>query len=1082
LDFETTGLDTKSDELWEGCAKKLCADGTVTPVYWFRCNPRVRMSAGASVITGVYDEDLKDEPSFAEKAPAFWAAIREHSGDGDVILIAHNGLRFDFSILFRQTSKLPEAVLAGIKAQFPNGVYTADSLLAARKVIVPAPPAGFKLSPLHQFLLNRAPAATHNAEGDVDALVAVLTEHPDLSAAILAQALADKVHVPDIGGGNKNRWLDGRPLIVTRAFKLTDALIDKSHATAFGELADVWRTVRALAFDAVNLHIQTAVETIDTMEAAVLAAPSTVVRRAAESALQAEQVRFCCNTRGDLVDESLIQKIVTCIGQHAEGTAPVAVPVAERRQTRGAVAGVQDHRLHPANEAVALMFAADPDSLAALKIQWQKTQLLKNNVTVLNPMWAEIVTSFTLFFDSSKSKAMRSLLSALLKMKFRITGDDATEILKLLPISRAQLPYTAATAHRKELQYLAHRAKDALEAAQVALRQATDALESGAGSAHAAQQAVDAAAVKVEAATAKFDAAVAAFEAKIPLQSEAQSITMLVAILHKRGARSKRSKRDNEGEEDGTPGIINPHYAKSLADIFRECVPILAVTEKEIDMARARSRWMADLTQARTVRAEEEALPYDHPLWKHHGYCIGPKGNDTSCVFAAAERDALVKLLFDCTTGHLGTVEESPETSFQALLPKIFRKKVLLEALGSKANKALFMPSLVFGKVEVQFRVCNEAQQRRDEVKHAAQQKGRRNAAKGVCAFDAEEAQADLEIAAWDLRIPKVTPQIVLRANAVVVTVDAGQHNLVSAMNARALLDPPSAPAPPGTKNRNRQRAHGRDDNFMDVPRAKFVQPNVMVLTAKKVRHMTGEAQAARLLRRQLVKRRYSDRRFLQAETDRADADLTVGTAALLAREQAKRRAAGRYLSRFYDTRARAHARYNARSAKRGVLEKLCFCLAPTPDHVVVWGADYSGGDAGRVRKMLEEMLPTDEFYLIDEHRSSQLEMFTKELLCHPVSAALDKEGKWRVKHHYGQQLARSDTVFTPTGERYSKLYARDPSASGCMMMNFYHMQAHGCVPKAFSRATEKGELVKPSICARQYRVVEGQLQYRDPA
>ncbi len=119
LDTETTGLDPKQgDRLVEiGCVEiaDLVPTGRTYQVY---LNPERSMSVGASQITGITDEQLKDCPRFAEIVEEFLAFL------GDAPLVIHNA-EFDIGFLNAELARLDLPAL--------NPARVIDTIALARK-------------------------------------------------------------------------------------------------------------------------------------------------------------------------------------------------------------------------------------------------------------------------------------------------------------------------------------------------------------------------------------------------------------------------------------------------------------------------------------------------------------------------------------------------------------------------------------------------------------------------------------------------------------------------------------------------------------------------------------------------------------------------------------------------------------------------------------------------------------------------------------------------------------------------------------------------------------------------------------
>jgi DNA polymerase-3 subunit epsilon len=67
FDLETTGTNVVNDRIVEICIAKAMPNGDLNVKTW-RINPMVPIPAETSMIHGIYDEDIKDAPTFKELA------------------------------------------------------------------------------------------------------------------------------------------------------------------------------------------------------------------------------------------------------------------------------------------------------------------------------------------------------------------------------------------------------------------------------------------------------------------------------------------------------------------------------------------------------------------------------------------------------------------------------------------------------------------------------------------------------------------------------------------------------------------------------------------------------------------------------------------------------------------------------------------------------------------------------------------------------------------------------------------------------------------------------------------------------
>ena len=92
FDLETTGVDISKDRIVEICYIKVFPDGSEKECTR-RINPGMHIPEGASAVHGIYDEDVKDCPSFKEVA-------KEIASDFEGCdLAGFNSNRFDLPLL-----------------------------------------------------------------------------------------------------------------------------------------------------------------------------------------------------------------------------------------------------------------------------------------------------------------------------------------------------------------------------------------------------------------------------------------------------------------------------------------------------------------------------------------------------------------------------------------------------------------------------------------------------------------------------------------------------------------------------------------------------------------------------------------------------------------------------------------------------------------------------------------------------------------------------------------------------------------------------------------------------------------------
>ncbi len=95
FDLETTGVNISTDRIVEISILKVSPDGTEA-VKTMKINPEIPIPLESSMFHGIYDEDIKDVPTFKDVAEEFAAFI------GNADLAGYNSNKFDIPMLMEE--------------------------------------------------------------------------------------------------------------------------------------------------------------------------------------------------------------------------------------------------------------------------------------------------------------------------------------------------------------------------------------------------------------------------------------------------------------------------------------------------------------------------------------------------------------------------------------------------------------------------------------------------------------------------------------------------------------------------------------------------------------------------------------------------------------------------------------------------------------------------------------------------------------------------------------------------------------------------------------------------------------------
>jgi len=195
FDLEATGTNVASDRIVEICVLKIMPDGS-EEIRTRRINPTIPIPAEASAIHGIYDADVKDQPSFRMIAKG----LLEFIADAD--LAGYNSNKFDVPML------IEEFYRAGI--EFPmEGRHLVDVQNIFHQM------EQRTLSAAVKFYCHRDHSGAHGAEADVrgtyDVLKAQLDKYQNQEFTDKAGKISIPIvnDIPSLAAFTSNRdWVD----------------------------------------------------------------------------------------------------------------------------------------------------------------------------------------------------------------------------------------------------------------------------------------------------------------------------------------------------------------------------------------------------------------------------------------------------------------------------------------------------------------------------------------------------------------------------------------------------------------------------------------------------------------------------------------------------------------------------------------------------------------------------------------------------------------------------------------------------------------------------------------------------------
>lgn len=159
FDLETTGVNIATDKVVEIAIVKILPDGT-EEVYTKKVNPGIPIPPASSLFHGIYDEDVKDLPTFKELAQE----IADFIGDAD--LAGYNSNKFDVPML------MEEFLAAGVNFSLEGRAF-----IDVQNIFHQMEQRTLKAA--YRFYCDKSLENAHQAEADVRATYEVLKAQLD---------------------------------------------------------------------------------------------------------------------------------------------------------------------------------------------------------------------------------------------------------------------------------------------------------------------------------------------------------------------------------------------------------------------------------------------------------------------------------------------------------------------------------------------------------------------------------------------------------------------------------------------------------------------------------------------------------------------------------------------------------------------------------------------------------------------------------------------------------------------------------------------------------------------------------------
>ena len=160
IDLETTGIIVAADRIIEISIVKILPEGN-KEILTERINPTIPISPQAMAVHGITDEELKDKPTFRERANVFATFI------GNADLAGYNAIKFDIPLLVEEF--LRAEIDFDLKGRRQVDVQNIFHKMEQRT-----------LSAAYKFYCNKELINAHSAEADTIATYEILEAQLDM--------------------------------------------------------------------------------------------------------------------------------------------------------------------------------------------------------------------------------------------------------------------------------------------------------------------------------------------------------------------------------------------------------------------------------------------------------------------------------------------------------------------------------------------------------------------------------------------------------------------------------------------------------------------------------------------------------------------------------------------------------------------------------------------------------------------------------------------------------------------------------------------------------------------------------------